>query len=115
MSYRGGKYFEDLASGYLKDKGYRIISKNFKLPLGEIDVVAGDKDSVCFIEVKARTYPYKYDPVEAIDEAKKRKIIDTSRVFIKKYNLYHKKVRFDVLSVIKHKMATEFYLIKNAF
>lgn len=115
MSYRGGKYFEDLASGYLKDKGYRIINKNFKLPLGEIDVVARDKNSVCFIEVKARTYPYKYEPVEAVDEAKKKKIINTAQVFIKRHNFYQNKIRFDVLSIIKYKKATEFYLIKGAF
>ena len=115
MSYKRGKFFEEMALGYLEDKGYRIVNKNFKLPLGEIDFIANDKGTLCFIEVKGRTEPYKYEPVEAIDRAKKKRILDTSSVFLKQNNINNKKVRFDVLSIIQYKEAAEFYLIKGAF
>ncbi|NTW06664.1 MAG: YraN family protein, partial [Syntrophaceae bacterium] len=49
-----GKDGEQIAAAYLKKKGYRICETNFRCPLGEIDIIAREKDEIVFIEVKTR-------------------------------------------------------------
>jgi len=49
-----GKEGEKIAAAYLKKNGYRIIEINFRCPIGEIDIVAKEKDDLVFVEVKTR-------------------------------------------------------------
>ena len=51
---RFGKDSESLAMGYLKKHGYKIIEKNYRNKIGEIDIIAKDKGTLVFVEVKAR-------------------------------------------------------------
>ncbi|MFA4829490.1 MAG: YraN family protein, partial [Thermodesulfovibrionales bacterium] len=50
-----GSEGEDLAAAFLKGKGYKIISRNYKTPIGEVDIIAEDKGTIVFVEVKTRT------------------------------------------------------------
>jgi putative endonuclease len=49
-----GSYGESLAKRYLETQGYRILEKNFRNKLGEIDLIAQDGKTICFVEVKTR-------------------------------------------------------------
>ena len=49
-----GNYGEELSLTYLRDKGYKIISRNFRNKYGEIDLICKIKDLLIFIEVKSR-------------------------------------------------------------
>lgn len=109
------KYLEGSAVRYLKDKGYKIRERNFKTRFGEIDIIAEDKDTICFVEVKARSFPYKYEPFEAVDRKKIERLINVASYYLKSKQLKLKKARFDVLSIVKFKEAVEFLLIKEAF
>jgi len=110
-----GKQGELEAAKFLESKGYKIISRNFKCSLGEIDIIAQDKDTYCFIEVKARSSRDFGLPQEAVSRIKQRQISKAALVFLKENKLLDKKARFDVVSVIFKENSPEFDLITNAF
>jgi len=110
-----GRQGEDLAVSLLKKKGYRILFRNYKTKLGEIDIIALDKDTHCFIEVKARNSLRFGEPLEAVSNFKQRQISKAALMFLKNNNLLNKKARFDVVSVVYKENGPECDLIKNAF
>lgn len=110
-----GKRGEEIAVDFLKENGYKILIKNYKTKLGEIDIIATDKDTFCFIEVKTRYSDNFGLPCEAVSGFKQRQISKAALQFIKENNLLDKKARFDVVSVIYAKDSPKLDLIKNAF
>ena len=109
-----GEKGEGLAREFLKKKCYKIIRQNYKTPIGEIDIIATDGDTLVFIEVKTReSIEYGY-PFEAVNKAKKRKIANVALLYLKKI----KEVpacRFDVVSIFYEDRTPKFDLIKDAF
>ena len=111
-----GKEGEALALRFLEAQGYRIKEKNFKNKLGEIDIVAKDKDTVCFIEVKTRTSEAFGLPLEAVSRAKQRKLSQMALSYLKSKNLLDERARFDIISLIKKDAGDpEISLLKDAF
>jgi len=110
-----GKSGEEVALGYLKNKGYRILERNFKNSLGEIDIIAKDKKTWCFIEVKTRTNLDKGLPQEAITPAKQHKLSKVALSFLKSRKLLNSPARFDIVSVLKNPEGEKVELIQNAF
>ncbi|MFH1360447.1 MAG: YraN family protein [Candidatus Omnitrophota bacterium] len=94
-----GQAGEDWAADVLKKKGYRILEKNFRHPLGEIDIIALHEDTVCFIEVKTRTTASRGTPLEAITPRKKHKLTQLALVYLKRKNWLKRKARFDMAAV----------------
>ncbi len=94
-----GQIGEDLASQYLVRKGYNIIEQNFKVPFGEIDIIAEIKNCICFVEVKCRKSKKYGLPEEAITSNKKKKIIRVAQFYIKKKQIKNRILRFDVISI----------------
>jgi putative endonuclease len=110
-----GKRGEEAAVGLLKDNGYKILLRNYKTKLGEIDIIAKDKDTICFVEVKTR-YSERFGlPAEAVFRSKQRQISKAALVFLKEKNLLDKKARFDVISILYSEDNPKLDLIKNAF
>ena len=68
-----GKKGEKLVEGYLKKQGCKILKKNYKTPFGEADIIAQDKDEICFVEVKTRTSSSYGLPREAVVLQKQRR------------------------------------------
>lgn len=110
-----GKIGEDKAALLLTNNGYKILARNYRTKLGEIDIIAKDKDTICFIEVKARKDCRFGFPQEAISTAKQRHLAKVALMFLKQKNLLHKNARFDVVSIIYSQDAPKLDLIKNAF
>ncbi|MCX5702353.1 MAG: YraN family protein [Candidatus Omnitrophica bacterium] len=110
-----GELGEGVAVQLLKEQGYKIWKRNYKTKLGEIDIIAKDKDTVCFIEVKTRHSDKFGSPEESISESKQKKIARVALLFLKEMNLLDKKARFDVVSVVYSKGEPQLDLIKNAF
>ena len=110
-----GKKGEETAVGLLKDNGYKILLRNYKTKLGEIDIIASDKGTICFIEVKTRQSDRFGLPSEAISEPKQRQISKAALAFLKERKLLDKKARFDVVSIMYSKDMPRLDLIKNAF
>lgn len=95
-----GKRSEIIAADYLKEKGYKILEVNYKNKVGEIDVIALDKDYIVFVEVKARLSQKFGHPFEAIDERKQQKIHAVASIYLMKNKKYGKKCRFDAISIL---------------
>ena len=110
-----GKSGEESAVGFLKKNGYKILIKNYKTKLGEIDIIAHDKDTIAFIEVKTRRSDRFGLPQEAVLSTKQRQMAKAALVFLKENNLLDKKARFDVVSVMYSQGVPKLDLIKNAF
>ena len=93
---RGG---EAQAAAYLKRKKYKILEMNFTAQTGEIDIVALQKDTIVFVEVKSR-FSVRYGlPREAVNEQKQRHIARTAEAYLQKHGLFGTPVRFDVIEV----------------
>lgn len=111
-----GQSGETIALEYLKKNGYLIILCNYRTPIGEIDIIARDKDTLVFAEVKARRSMRHGSPKWAITPQKKRKISMVALYYLKSARLPKQKARFDVVSILAHgadKYDVE--IIKNAF
>ncbi len=114
-----GKIGEDIATKYLIDQNYHIITKNFKCRQGEIDIIAKDKikKEIVFVEVKTRTNQKYGSPSEAVDENKQKYIYKSAEYYVYKHNLYNKAIRFDIIEInidiIKKKIRINH--IKKAF
>jgi putative endonuclease len=110
-----GKFGEQKSIQYLKNKGYKILDINFRSKLGELDIVARQAKTICFIEVKTRSSKERGDPLESITAAKKQKLSRLAVSYLKINNLLDRPARFDVVSVYQDGFQTDIKLIKNAF
>ena len=112
-----GNYGEYLAGQYLRSKGYLILEKNFRNKLGEIDLIARDGKTICFVEVKTRQSLQQGQPYEAVTPWKVRKLSQMATFYLKhKYHSLEIPSRFDVISILQDKEgACHIEHIKNAF
>ena len=109
-----GKKGEMYAKEYLVSKSYNILNMNFRNHIGEIDIIAMDKNVLVFIEVKTRTsMKYGY-PYEAVNYKKQQKIIYTSLGYIKQRNIKDTQLRYDIIEVYL-KPSMKINHIENAF
>lgn len=94
-----GAVGEVLAARFLRDKGYGIVSANYRCRFGEIDIIAEDDEYIAFVEVKTRAQQSWYTPREAVTEAKQERIYKTALLFLQEHPT-EKQPRFDVIEVI---------------
>lgn len=76
---------EDQAVGYLKAKGFKILERNLRLPMGEVDLLAKKKGEIFFIEVKTRRSHKFGSPLEAITHEKKLRMTRLGNIYAKGY------------------------------
>lgn len=112
-----GDYGETLCKDYLTSIGYKILDEKFKIKTGEIDLIAIDKNILCFIEVKSRFNNKFGRPMEAVTIAKQHKIYKTAQYYLLKHPNLDMNCRFDVIEVDfdLEKSSHKINLIKNAF
>ena len=110
-----GNIGEDKVCGYLDSLGINIIKRNYSCRYGEIDVIANDKGTIVFIEVKTRSNKNFGTPSESVTIAKQQKIIKTAKNYAIREKLTECDFRFDVAEVIKENNIYYINLIKNAF
>jgi len=112
-----GKIGEEEASKYLKAKGYRIRERNYRTPLGEIDIISEYMNNIIFVEVKTRSSDKFGYPGEAVNIIKQKKIIKNALNYLTKYHLWQINSRFDVIliNISKSKIIKNIKHIQNAF
>lgn len=109
-----GSKGEDTAVNYLKKKGYKILYRNYITPLGEADIIAKDKDTIVFVEVKTRSSDAFGQPFEAVNHRKQEKLKKIALYYLK-HNKIELPVRFDIVSVISRDEKTEINHLIGAF
>lgn len=109
-----GKLGEDLAHQYLKDLGYKILIRNFRIRGGEIDMIATDGDTLVFIEVKTRSTDLFGTPEDAINYHKLRFIERAGKFFRLGRNNLPEAERIDVIAVDLGGEKPKIRHIKNA-
>lgn len=109
-----GKKSEIIASQFLKNKGYKILEVNYKNKIGEIDIIAQDKDYLVFVEVKARLSRAFGDPLEAVNYQKQQKIRRIAELYLIIKRKTNVNCRFDVVSILGNENP-EITHIENAF
>ena len=105
----------DKAEKFLSSRGYKILQRNYKTKLVEVDIIAQDKDTLCFIEVKSRSSDRFGSGLEAVSSLKQRQISKAALSFLKERNLLDKRARFDVVALDGSASEEKITLIKNAF
>ena len=98
-SQRFGKKNEKLAIGFLKRRGYRIIERNFRTPMGEVDIIAADGDTIVFVEVKARRTARFGHPKFAVTPVKQRHLSMAALAYLKETRNTGTRARFDVIAI----------------
>lgn len=94
-----GNKAEDLAAKFLREKGLKIIAKQYKSKFGEIDLIALDGGEVVFVEVKARRTADFGHPEESVTPSKLRKIMAVGDKFLKEKNWEQRLHRIDVVAI----------------
>jgi putative endonuclease len=106
-----GQRGEDMATKALKGNGYKIVERNHRNKLGEIDIVAEEGGYLVFVEVKKRNTGRFGEAICAVDDRKKRHLIRTALLYMKMHDCFGRKVRFDVIGIDNDRTK----LVKNAF
>ena len=95
-----GKSGEEIAANYLLKKGYKILFRNYHSQFGEIDIIALDRDTLAFIEVKTRSSNFE-TAFSSVSFSKQQKLTKTALDFISKnYEYEDFLTRFDVIVVL---------------
>jgi len=110
-----GKKGEEVAIRFLKKNGYRVIGRNYVCKMGEMDIIAKEKDTLVFIEVKTRTSTTFGLPQLAVNPKKQLQISKVALNFLKEKKLEDAKARFDVVAILMGVRGEEIELIKDAF
>lgn len=111
-----GNLGEEKALMFLRLKGYKIICRNYSVHnVGEIDIIAKDKNTLCFVEVRLRSRSSFGTPAETISAAKRNRLIRTAQAYIASNDIGDSQLRFDVVEVFGSKITSKINLIKDAF
>ncbi len=100
MSKETGEKGEKIALKYLKKQGYKILEKNYRALRGEIDIIAVDKNTLVFIEIKTNNLRGAVPPEMRVNAAKQRQIGKIARAYLQQTGRTECDCRFDVIGVI---------------
>lgn len=109
-----GQIGEQIASDYLLDRGYEILTRNFFFDKAEIDIIAKKEKTLVVVEVKTRNKDFFGDPQEFITKNKIKLLVKAANEYVISNDL-DVEVRFDVISVLKNRKTLMVEHFKNAF
>ncbi len=109
-----GRLGEDAAVAWLESHGYRITARNVAYHAGELDAVARDGDTLCFIEIKARGSHHYGAAIEGVTVKKQRRIARAAALYLAKHP-HDGPCRFDVLGLDLGDDGWRYTLVKDAF
>ena len=99
-----GKRGEEIATEFIKKKGYRVLETNWRHRKAEIDIIAKVDEVLIFIEVKSRSSDLFGRPESFVDATKQQLIADAASVYMEKVG-HEWEVRFDIISILFHNEA----------
>jgi len=115
-----GNIGEETAVKALKKQGYKIIERNYRTKMGEIDIIAKDGEYTAFVEVRLRKNNNFGTPADTIDARKQQKIINTAQIYAVTNGIYDTPMRFDAVLINadtdgEKLVNANIQIIKNAF
>ncbi len=111
-----GRWAEDLAVQWLIKNRYRPLERNYRNLFGEIDIIAKDGQTLCFIEVRSRSTTDHGHPFESISMAKQEKLIRTAQGYLARQDNLDNDCRFDIVAVTPQENGEPIVeIIKDAF
>ncbi len=107
-----GSRYEQMACAYIEEEGMRVIETNYRTRLGEIDIIARDRNELVFLEVKYRKNRNYGGAESAIPRSKQKTIIQVAKLYMKMHGISPKSfIRFDAVLID----GDEITHIKNAW
>ena len=110
-----GEEGERIAETFLRKKGYRVVERNYRCPVGELDLILLDRRVVVFVEVKTRSDDRFGAPLESVGPRKQKKMIKTALFFLTRHRLHNRDARFDVVGISYQGGEPMVEHIQNAF
>lgn len=110
-----GEEGERIAEGYLAKKGYRIVERNYRCPVGEVDLIFLDRRVIVFVEVKTRTDDRFGAPLESVGARKQKKMMKAALFFLSRHRLHSREARFDVVGISLKGREPMVEHVENAF
>lgn len=111
---RIGEKNEALAVRFLEKKGFQILARNYRTPVGEIDIIGKQKGCLCFIEVRSRQSEKFGSPADSIDFKKRQHLIRTAQWYLQSKG-WEGEARFDVVSIVDSGGPAHIEWLPNAF
>jgi putative endonuclease len=94
-----GREAEDLAAGFLRERGFEILARNHAIKQGEVDLVCRDGEVLCFVEVRSRTSEAQGGPEETVGRRKARRVVAAATHWALENGGLERDIRFDVVAV----------------
>jgi putative endonuclease len=94
-----GQRGENMAARYLRNQGYKIITRNFRCELGEVDIIAREGRTLVFVEVKTRAYDDP-TPEEQVNDVKRHQLTKAAKFYLSRYGSPQPPARFDVVAIV---------------
>ncbi|MFT5981500.1 MAG: putative endonuclease [Flavobacteriales bacterium] len=110
-----GNKGEEMACIHLLDLGYTVLEKQWRFGRNEIDLIARNEASICFIEVKLRDNDWAGAPHAFVSKDKQRRVIRAAHQYLSKHMDEDLEARFDIVSILHNSKRTEIEHIENAF
>lgn len=110
-----GQAWERTAKKHLESHGYEILERNYVAPVGEIDFIAREAGTLCFVEVKGRESAAFGAPSEAVTLEKQRRIFRAAESYLQRNRIGETPCRFDVVSILGSGRDAEISIIRDAF
>jgi len=107
---------ETLATTFLREKGYRILERNYRTRRGEMDIIAEEGGALVFVEVKARRGDQFGGPHGAVGRRKQQQLIRVASHYMARYRIQNRDCRFDLVLISEGPLRKrQIELIRNAF
>ena len=113
-THQRGRRAEKAGERWLADQGYRIVARNYRTPVGEIDLIAQDGDTLCFIEIKARTSSAYGPAITAISPHQQSRVARAASLYLLRAG-WEGPCRFDALGLDWAGEKWTFTLLRSAF
>jgi putative endonuclease len=110
-----GRRGEEIAARHLRRCGYRILERNYRAAGAEIDLVATERSTLVFVEVKTRSSAAFGAPAEAVDERKAARIHRAAGIYLRRVHAAERPVRFDIVAIVGAGRGCRLELLRDAF
>jgi putative endonuclease len=110
-----GQQGEREAEKFLSAQHYAIVAKNYRSPFGEVDLIALDRHTVVFVEVRSHSRAEFGDPLESVNTRKQRQVAKTALHYLLRHHLQDREARFDVIGIRWEADKAQITHVKGAF